>query len=75
MQRSTSVVDWLCKQVHDYAMTWSVSVSGTIRKTLMAGSSFNVTWHLSYPHRVSSLSPLHESCPATTMQVTRGRRI
>jgi len=27
--------------------------AGLTQTTLLAGSSFNVTWHLAYPHRVS----------------------
>lgn len=27
------------------------SVSGDVRTTLRAGSKFNVTWHLGYPHQ------------------------
>lgn len=30
------------------------SVLGSVRTSLMAGSSFNITWHLAYPHRVSN---------------------
>ncbi|CAG7730586.1 unnamed protein product [Allacma fusca] len=26
---------------------------GTLKTSLISGSKFNVTWHLSYPHRVS----------------------
>lgn len=27
--------------------------AGLVKTSLMSGSSFNVTWHLAYPHRVS----------------------
>jgi len=27
--------------------------AGSVKTSLMTGSSFNITWHLAYPHRVS----------------------
>lgn len=30
-----------------------IVVSGDMRTSFLSGSTFNVTWHLAYPHRVS----------------------
>ena len=30
-------------------------VSGEVKTSLVSGSEIDVTWHLSYPHRVSHL--------------------
>lgn len=31
---------------------------GTLKTSFLSGSTFNVTWHLAYPHRVSKSSLL-----------------
>lgn len=46
-------------------------LSGSIRTTLLAGSAFNATWHLAYPHRVSRFVRLlirirHAHCPVVS---------
>lgn len=33
---------------------------GSVKTSLMSGSSFNVTWHLAYPHRVSTHTGDHD---------------
>lgn len=36
---------------------FAIFVTGDMRTSFLAGSTFNVTWHLAYPHRVSKRIP------------------
>lgn len=45
------VIVWLCKSRNKLFL---FLLSGSIKTSLMSGSSFNITWHLAYPHRVST---------------------
>ncbi|ODM99350.1 hypothetical protein Ocin01_07336, partial [Orchesella cincta] len=43
---------------------------GTIKTSLVSGSTFNVTWHLSYPHRGGYRLELMDSQERTLLDLT-----
>ena len=49
-------------------------LSGDVRTTLKAGTTFNVTWHLGYPHQGGFLLELLDSQERHLMYLTPGEK-
>ena len=47
------IIVWLAPVVN--CCIFCLRFSGSVKTSLLTGSTFNVTWHLGYPHRVSIL--------------------